>query len=146
MNVGNEIKKLRLEKGLTQEQFAEIAGVLKQSVSLWELGKSQPSIIAVNKLSEAFGLDRDVLLNVEEIGPHWVSVKERLPKESKPYFCFGIRADGSGGFMEWTDILDFHGVEQGELIHNEFTWGRAENMIVTHWLEGLEMPDMEGVL
>ena len=45
-----------------------------------------------------------------------------------------------------THILDYHGPEQGEEIHQGFTWGRAEGMVVTHWLEGMGMPDLEGVL
>lgn len=146
MTIGKEIKRLRLEKGLSQEEFAKKAGTCKQSVSLWERGKMIPRISAANKLSEAFNMDFMKFISTGAIGPCWVSVKERLPVESKPYVCFGVRADGNGGAMKWADILDYHGPEQGEEIHQGFTWGRAEGMVVTHWLEGLEMPDLEGVL
>lgn len=146
MTIGKEIKRLRLEKGLTQEKFAKKIGVLKQSVSLWESEKTKPNNTNVNKISEVFHVNFSEFLDADAIVTHWVSVKERLPVESKPYVCFGVRADGNGGAMKWADVLDYHGPEQGEEIHQSFTWGRAEGMVVTHWLEGLEMPDLEGVL
>ena len=38
---GNLLKKLRSEKGLTQEQLAEILNVSNRTVSRWETGVSQ---------------------------------------------------------------------------------------------------------
>jgi len=40
MTIGSQIQKLRTEKGLTQERFAEFMEVSRQSVSKWELGVS----------------------------------------------------------------------------------------------------------
>lgn len=37
MTIGDQIQKLRIEKGLTQERFAEFMEVSRQSVSKWEL-------------------------------------------------------------------------------------------------------------
>lgn len=39
--IGSFLKELRKEKGLTQEQFAEIVNVLGRTVSRWETGVSQ---------------------------------------------------------------------------------------------------------
>ena len=39
--IGNLLKKLRSEKGLTQEQLAEILNVSNRTVSRWETGVSQ---------------------------------------------------------------------------------------------------------
>ena len=38
MNVGQKIKELRQEKGLTQEDLAEQLGVSFQAISRWENG------------------------------------------------------------------------------------------------------------
>ena len=38
--IGNLLKKLRSEKGLTQEQLAEILNVSNRTVSRWETGGS----------------------------------------------------------------------------------------------------------
>lgn len=40
MTVGEKLLKLRKEHDLTQEQFAELLKVSRQSVSKWELGGS----------------------------------------------------------------------------------------------------------
>ena len=38
----NKIKKLRDEKGISQEELAELIGVTKSTISQWEQGKKQP--------------------------------------------------------------------------------------------------------
>jgi len=40
LNIGENIKYLRREKDITQEQLAEMLGVSYQSVSRWETGGS----------------------------------------------------------------------------------------------------------
>ncbi|MBE6664668.1 MAG: helix-turn-helix transcriptional regulator [Ruminococcaceae bacterium] len=40
MNIGNNIKQLRQQKNLTQEQLAEKLGISYQAVSKWETGIS----------------------------------------------------------------------------------------------------------
>ena len=41
MTIGEQIQNLRIAKNFTQEQFAELLEVSRQSVSKWELGVSQ---------------------------------------------------------------------------------------------------------
>lgn len=41
MEIGNQIKALRAQRGLTQETVAAALGVLPQTVSKWENGVSQ---------------------------------------------------------------------------------------------------------
>ncbi len=38
MTIGEQIKDLRIQKGLTQERLAELLEVSRQSISKWELG------------------------------------------------------------------------------------------------------------
>ena len=40
MSIGNRINKLRTETNMSQEQFAELFGVSRQSVQKWESGGS----------------------------------------------------------------------------------------------------------
>ena len=40
--IGKFIKKLREEKGLSQNQLSEIVHVTRQAVSTWEVGRSLP--------------------------------------------------------------------------------------------------------
>lgn len=41
MDIGKQIKTLRLAKGITQEELAQYLGVSFQAVSKWETGVSQ---------------------------------------------------------------------------------------------------------
>ncbi len=48
--VGKLIRELRLETGLTQEQFAAHLGLTYSSINRWENGHSKPSPLAMQKL------------------------------------------------------------------------------------------------
>ncbi len=48
--IGKLIRELRLETGLTQEQFAAQLGVTYSSISRWERGCSKPSPLALQKV------------------------------------------------------------------------------------------------
>ena len=65
MEIGSKIKNARNEKGLTQEQAAELLGVSRQTVSNWENDKSYPDIISVIKMSDIYSVSLDHLLKEE---------------------------------------------------------------------------------
>lgn len=48
VKIGNFLKKLRKEKGITQEQLAEILNVSGRTVSRWETGKNVPGQEVLN--------------------------------------------------------------------------------------------------
>jgi transcriptional regulator with XRE-family HTH domain len=48
--IGKLIRELRLETGLTQEQFAAELGVTYSSMNRWENGRSKPSPLAMQKI------------------------------------------------------------------------------------------------
>ena len=47
---GIAIRELRLENGLTQEQFAALVGVTYSSMNRWENGHTKPSPLAMQKI------------------------------------------------------------------------------------------------
>lgn len=47
---GIAIRELRLENGLTQEQFAALVGVTYSSMNRWENGHTKPSPLARQKI------------------------------------------------------------------------------------------------
>ncbi|MCI5708966.1 helix-turn-helix domain-containing protein [Veillonella caviae] len=49
---GNTIKAIRLSKGLTMAQFANLLGVSKGTISLWEANKVTPQITQLKKIQE----------------------------------------------------------------------------------------------
>lgn len=50
--IGQQIRQLRLEMGLTQEQFAVRLGVSFPTVNRWENQKAKPSPLALQKLQK----------------------------------------------------------------------------------------------
>ena len=64
MELGNKIKTLRLNAGLTQEKLAEELSVSFQTISKWENNVCAPDIGMLPKLSVFFGVTIDELFNL----------------------------------------------------------------------------------
>jgi transcriptional regulator with XRE-family HTH domain len=60
--VAQNVKRIRLEKGLTQEQFSEISGFSQQYVSGLETGRRNPTIVTLYELAKALGVSHIDLL------------------------------------------------------------------------------------
>lgn len=63
MTIGNKIKLLRSNKGLTQEQLAEQLHISGQAVSKWENETSTPDISMLPRLADCFGITIDELMD-----------------------------------------------------------------------------------
>ena len=66
LNSGMNIKRLRLAKGLTQEQLAELLTISTAAVSKWEAKNTYPDITMLFPLAEIFGVTVDELLGYDE--------------------------------------------------------------------------------
>lgn len=66
MNIGTNIKRLRLSKGITQEQLADLLSVSSAAVSKWEAKSTYPDITLLFPLAEIFGVSIDELLGYDE--------------------------------------------------------------------------------
>ena len=64
LNLGNVIKRLRIEHSLTQEVLAEYLGISFQAVSKWETGTTLPDITLLPKLAAFFGVKIDELFSI----------------------------------------------------------------------------------
>ena len=64
--LGEQIKKLRMCKGLTQVELAKIFGVTKQSVSNWENENIMPSIDLLVKIAKFFSVSTDYILGLSD--------------------------------------------------------------------------------
>lgn len=60
--VAKNLKRLRKQAGLTQEELAERLHVTRQAVSSWETAKTQPDIETLTALAEALGTDVNGLI------------------------------------------------------------------------------------
>ena len=66
MEIGNQIKALRLARGVTQETLAEKLGVSAQAVSKWERGATAPDVQLLPSLSAYFGVTIDALFALSD--------------------------------------------------------------------------------
>ena len=63
--IGNNIKRLRRQKGITQEKLAERMHVSSTAVSKWERNETLPDISMVLPLASYFGVSTDELLGLD---------------------------------------------------------------------------------
>ena len=67
MSIAENIKRIRLEHGLSQAELGKIAGVSDKAVSTWELGLKTPSMGAVEKMANYFGITKSAI--VDDVQP-----------------------------------------------------------------------------
>lgn len=63
MNLGKKLINLRKQEKMTQEKFAEIIGVTRQTISNWELNTTRPDLTQIEKISKLFHISIDELLD-----------------------------------------------------------------------------------
>ncbi len=81
MNVGDNIKKLRKEKGLQQKQIAIELGIDQSNYNKMENGKREPSLEVLNKLAGLFDVSVDDILNPGKDLPKEVTVEDKTTYE-----------------------------------------------------------------
>jgi len=92
-NIGENIKRYRLAKGMTQEQLANIVGVSNQAVSKWECDGSIPDGLLFVPISDALGVTTDNLFGRETA--YEKDVYQGITKliEQIPFETFGTKME-----------------------------------------------------
>ncbi len=62
MKLGQTILDIRKERKMTQEEFAQIFHVTRQTVSNWEKEKNYPDLETLIFMSDEFNISLDVML------------------------------------------------------------------------------------
>ncbi|MEQ1718803.1 MAG: helix-turn-helix transcriptional regulator [Hyphomicrobium sp.] len=60
--VGENVRRIRLKKGWTQERFAEVSGISQQYISSLESGRRNPTVVTLHELAQALGVSPVELL------------------------------------------------------------------------------------
>ena len=63
MSLGNKIKEIRINEGLTLEQFGNILGTSKSVVSKWERGVTKPNKARLKHIADLAGISATELLS-----------------------------------------------------------------------------------
>lgn len=67
MTLGEKLKKLRTDSGLTQEELAEKLFVSRTAISKWESNRGYPNIETLKAISKFFSVSIDDLLSSDEL-------------------------------------------------------------------------------
>lgn len=67
MSLGNRIKELRVEKGLTQEELGKLLSKTKNNISQYETDKRSPDPATLQYLADFFRVSTDYLLGRSDI-------------------------------------------------------------------------------
>ncbi len=59
MSIGEKIKELRTEKGLSQMQLGKIVGVSQKAIDYWERNVNEPKACYIISLVKAFDVSFD---------------------------------------------------------------------------------------
>lgn len=83
-NLGDNIKKLRTSRGMTQQQLADLVGVKSYTtITKWESGDNSPRGGELVSLSNLFNVSVDALLGIGKIAP---------PSNEYNFFPVGVAA------------------------------------------------------
>ena len=120
MLFGDRLRQIRKERGMTQEQLAEILGTSKQVLSRYEKNQRAPKITIATDYAEKLGIDVEYLLGDTEEAVNFHELS--LNGERKPFYKI---------FMDvtWHQGLDIPGIVRATgLTDNQVRWIIARQM------------------
>jgi repressor LexA len=78
--IGKRIAELRRERGMNQEELAELAMLHRVTVAKYETGQVEPGALAIGRIADALGVSADELLcRVDKLPPFINMVKAAVP-------------------------------------------------------------------
>ena len=66
MEFKNRLKKIRIDRNMTQKNVYELLGVSPNCYASWEQGRTQPDIEMIKKLCEIFNVSADYLIGRDD--------------------------------------------------------------------------------
>ena len=83
--IGEKIKELSKQKGVSQEETAYELGVTRQTVSKWESGVMQPNAESIKALSDYFAVSPECFFGDEAVGEAAVSVAKPVQNKKTAF-------------------------------------------------------------
>jgi Predicted transcriptional regulators len=114
--VGNNIKKFRTEKNITQEELAEKLSVSRQAVSNWECGKTEPDIDTLHKIAAILDVSIEELIYGEK-REHTIinNITNKTKSATKAGISFGACLAMIISYAAWKSI-------GWAILHGIFGW------------------------
>ena len=140
LNIGNQIKRLRRERDITQEEFASVLGVSYQSVSRWENNTCYPDIELLPTIADFFGISIDRLMGVDEAAgkskvAQYTSRFQDAVSQGRIDDCISIARNGVAEYPNNYELLN-------RLMYALFLSGDSDGNI-PEWQENMQKYDSE---
>ncbi|MBR6558606.1 MAG: helix-turn-helix transcriptional regulator [Clostridia bacterium] len=97
--IGQNIRKLRKEHGMTQEELAARLNISAQAVSKWEMETCSPDISQIVPLSTLFGVSADVLFGISS------DSMEKEIEETRRY-CDALETSNEDALETWMKLYE----------------------------------------
>ena len=114
MNIGEQINNLRKQHGLSQDDFANLFNVSRQTISNWENGKSLPDIVSIIRMSDLYDVSLDELLKGDKVlmekiekDAMAVKVEKKIIKFAWISIVLGVIVIILGNIFEDNPVIDF---------------------------------------
>lgn len=135
--IGNFMKELRKEKGVTQEQLADFLNTSRRTVSRWETGSNLPDIDILVILADYYSVDLREILNGER-------KQAEVDKEVKDTVLKAAEYENEKKtiFNKFINILSAMGVLAG-ILHIVMVFIESENRIF-QFVHGMTLGIMFG--
>ena len=103
MTLGENLKRLRTEKGLSQEEVAGQLFLSRQTVSKWENNQAEPGVENLKALAKLYGVSLDQLLLAESTG-----APEDTPRQEEPAPSPASWSRGDRDYLIWLVVLSLY--------------------------------------
>lgn len=81
MDIGKNIKRLREDRGIKQNEIADLIGMHRSNYSKIENGQREISVAALDKIAAYFNISLDELVHLGEDIPQEISVEDKTTAE-----------------------------------------------------------------
>lgn len=107
--IGDKIKELRLQNGLTQKSLGEKCGIAEPTIRKYELGKLNPKVETVKKIADALNVPISEIMD-------WSKFDERYPNLANEVKLIesveNEYGEGSGELLDLFSKLNSKGKEK----------------------------------
>ena len=108
MTLGENLKRLRTEKGLSQEEVAGQLFLSRQTISKWENNQAEPGVENLKALARLYGVSLDQLLLAESTG-----APEDTPRQEEPAPSPASWSRGDRDYLIWLVVLSLYTLGMG---------------------------------
>lgn len=81
MSIGENIKQIRQQRDIKQQEIADLVGMHRSNYSKIENGQRELSINALNKVAKFFNITLDELVNMDGDMPEEISIEDKATVE-----------------------------------------------------------------